>query len=265
MISKVLVALIDVMSAVAKIHLVFLLGWQDIKQRYRRSVLGPFWLTISMSIMIAMIGVIFGQALSIPIREYLPYLASGIIFWTFISTSIKEGSSSFIQSSGMIRQLALPLAIYPMRVLWRNIIILCHNIVILPVVVLFVGQEISVNIFWIIPGFILVIVNIFWISLLLGVCCTRFRDLPPIVASLIQVFFYLTPILWVPGSVRARVTAWIIDANPAYHLLELLRAPVLGYCPSILNWEVSLLFGILGSSFTLFFFGAYKKRIAYWV
>lgn len=265
MFSKILVALIDLMGAIEKNHLVFMLGWQDIKQRYRRSKLGPFWLTISMGVMITMIGIIFGQALSVPIEEYLPFIASGIILWTFISTSIKEGSSAFIQSAGMIRQLALPLSLYPLRILWRNIIILAHNMVIFPLVLLFVGKGVNINFFWIIPGFLLVLFNIFWLSLFLGICCTRFRDLPPIVASLIQVFFYLTPILWMPDSVRARVETWIVNTNPMYHLLELVRAPLLGNCPSVLSWEVALVSSLAGGIFALIFFGAYKKRIAYWI
>lgn len=265
MISKILIALTDLIEAIDKIYLALMLGWQDIKQRYRRSKLGPFWLTISMGIMISMIGVIFGQALSVPIRDYLPYIASGIIFWTFISTSIKEGSSSFIQSSGMIRQLALPLTLYPMRILWRNIVILGHNILIFPLVLLVVDGGINPNVLWIFPGFALLVLNIFWITLFLGICCTRFRDLPPIISSLIQVFFYLTPIIWMPGSVRARVAAWVVNTNPAYHLLELVRAPLLGYCPDLLSWKVASCMGLLGTLFVLIFFGTYKKRIAYWV
>ena len=85
MIAKILIALTDLIGALNKIHLALMLGWQDIKQRYRRSKLGPFWLTISMGIMITMIGIIFGQALSVPLKEYLPFVASGIIFWNFIS------------------------------------------------------------------------------------------------------------------------------------------------------------------------------------
>ena len=265
MLEKILVALIDLMGAINKIHLPLMLGWQDIKQRYRRSKLGPFWLTISMGVMITMIGIIFGQALKVPMHEYLPFVASGIIFWNFISTGINEGSSSFIRSAGMIRQLALPLSIYPMRVLWRNIVVLTHNLIILPLVLIVVGRTININLLWIIPGFLLLVVNIFWLSVFLGVCCTRFRDLPPIVASLVQVFFYLTPILWMPGAVNARVSAWIVNTNPAFHLLELVRAPILGFCPSVLNWTVALSLAVIGTSITLIFFGTYKKRIAYWI
>lgn len=265
MVKKILIALIDLMGTINKIGIALMLGWQDIRQRYRRSKLGPFWLTISMGIMISMIGVIFSQALSAPLKEYFPFIASGIIFWNFISSSINEGSSSFISSAGMIRQLALPLTLYPVRTLWRNIVVLGHNLIILPLILLIVGRAVNLNILWIIPGFILLILNIFWITVFLGVCCTRFRDLPPIISSLIQVFFYVTPIIWMPGAVNARVSTWIVNTNPAYHLLELVRAPILGYCPSTLSWGVATLSFILGSFITLWFFGCYKKRIAYWI
>lgn len=265
MIEKILLALIDLIGAINKIHLPLMLGWQDIKQRYRRSKLGPFWLTISMGIMITMIGIIFGQALKVPMYEYLPFVASGVIFWSFISSGINEGSSSFIHSAGMIRQLALPLSIYPIRVLWRNIVVLAHNFIILPLVLIVVGRTVNLNILWIVPGFLILVINVFWMSVFLGVCCTRFRDLPPIVASLVQVLFYLTPILWMPDAVNSRVSTWIVNTNPAFHLLELVRAPILGNCPSLLSWGVALGFAVIGTFITLIFFGTYKKRIAYWI
>lgn len=265
MISKILIALIDLMGAIDKIHLALMLGWQDIKQRYRRSKIGPFWLTISMGIMITMIGIIFGQAFAVSLEDYLPHVACGIIFWNFISSGINEGCTSYINASGMIRQLALPLTLYPIRILWRNIVVFGHNAVIIPLVLLVVGKTVNVNILWLIPGFLLLCINIFWLSVLLGVCCTRFRDLPPIIGSLVQVFFYLTPILWMPNTVNARVSSWIVNANPAYHFLELVRAPILGYCPSLFSWFLVLIVTIFGSLLALCFFGVYKKRIAYWI
>ena len=265
MLEKILVALIDLMGAINKIHLPLMLGWQDIKQRYRRSKLGPFWLTISMGIMITMIGYIFGQAMGLPRQEYLPFVATGMIFWAFISSGINEGSSSFINASGMIRQLSLPLSIYPLRTLWRNVVVLGHNLILLPIALAVAGRAINFNLLWIIPGFILLVLNIFWISVFLGVICTRYRDLPPIIGSLIQVFFYVTPIIWMPSGANSRVPSWILDFNPAYHLLELVRGPVLGYCPSLLSWGVALVSVIFGAIVTLIFYGTYKRRIAYWV
>lgn len=262
---SIFIAVDDFKECYIKSYLAFMLGWQDIKQRYRRSKLGPFWITISMGVMIAMIGLIFGQVMNNPMQEYLPFLAIGIIFWNFISSSVMEGGTSFIDGQGMIRQLNLPLTLYPTRVIWRNIIILGHNFLIVPVAMLVVGKGITWNLLWMIPGFVVLVVNVFWISLFLGVLCTRFRDMPQIVSSLLQVLFYLTPVIWMPGALTGKTKVMILDPNPVYHLIELVRAPILGQIPSLLNWTVSLSMCVCGLLISFAFFGSYRKRIAYWL
>lgn len=259
------VAIRDLQRSCEKIYLALMLGWQDIRQRYRRSKLGPFWLTISMGVMIGIIGIVFGQVLSSPMHEYLPFLATGIIIWTCFSTAVMEGSTAFIDAQGMIRQLNLPLSLYPIRVLWRNIVICGHNIIILPIVFLAVGKGISWSIFLLIPGFVVFIWNMMWISLLLGTFCTRFRDMPQIVNSLIQVFFYVTPIIWMPNALSVRSASLLVDPNPVYHIIQIVRLPILGEVPTLLDWTVSIGVAILGSVVALVFFGKYKKRIAYWL
>lgn len=265
MISEVCVAIADLKRSRQKLYLALMLGWQDIRQRYRRSKLGPFWLTISMGVMIGMIGIVFGQVLSTPMQEYLPFLATGIILWTCFSTGVMEGSTAFIDAQGMIRQLDLPLSLYPIRVLWRNVVICAHNVIILPLVFIVVGRGITLDIFWLIPGFVLFLWNMLWVSLLLGTFCTRFRDMPQIVNSLMQVFFYVTPIIWMPNALNPRSANLLVEPNPVYHLLQIVRAPILGQAPTSMNWIVSIGVALLGSLFALWFFGKYKKRIAYWL
>lgn len=259
------IAVNDLKRSQEKLYLALMLGWQDIKQRYRRSKLGPFWLTISMGVMIGIMGIVFGQVLNASMENYFPFLATGIILWTLFSSSVMEGSSSFIEAQGMIRQLNLPLSLYPIRVIWRNIVICGHNIVILPLVFLVIGKGISLEIFWLIPGFLCFLWNMLWLTLLLGTICARFRDMPQIVSSLMQIFFYVTPIIWMPGSLSPRSTSLLVEPNPVYHLIQLVRAPILGESPTALNWGVSIAMAILGSCLALWFFGKYKKRIAYWL
>lgn len=259
------VAFKDLVVAYRRRYLALMLGWQDIRQRYRRSTLGPFWLTISMGVMIGMIGLIFGQVLNSPMNEYLPYLSVGIILWTCFSTGVMEGVTCFIDSSGMIRQINLPLSIYPLRVLWRNTIVLFHNLLIIPFVFLFVGKGLQWHVLLLIPGCFLFLLNIFWISLLLGIFCTRFRDLPQIVNSVLQVFFYLTPILWLPNSLNKRSASLIVDTNPIYHLIQLVRAPLLGEIPASLSWVVGGVMACLGVLLSMFILGKYKNKISYWL
>ncbi len=257
--------LADVKAMLGSLSIALTLGWQDIRLRYRRSKIGPFWITISTGVMVAMIGIIFGQALSMPMQEYLPFLSTGLILWTFISSAINEGSSAFIEASGMIRQLAIPMSTYPVRVLVRNAVILGHNIIIIPIVLLIVGKPLTWNVLFLIPGFLIVVINVFWISLVSGILCTRFRDMPSIVSNIIQVFFYLTPIIWIPSALSPRTANLIVEPNPFYHLLEIIRGPVLGYCPSIFSWSVTILTAVVGLVLSFAFFGKFKDRIAYWV
>ncbi len=265
MINEIGIAITDLKRSREKLYLALMLGWQDIRQRYRRSKLGPFWLTISMGVMIGMIGLVFGQVLKSPMREYLPFLTIGIIFWTCFLTCVMEGSTVFIDAQGMIRQLNLPLTLYSYRVLWRNVIICGHNIIIVPLVFVFVGKPLSWEIFWFFPGFVVFLWNMLWISLFLGTLCTRFRDMPQIVNSLLQVFFYITPIMWMPTALNPRSASLFVTPNPVYHLLQIVREPLLGASPTLMNWTVSIVMAVLGTILSLWFFGKYKKRIAYWL
>ena len=258
-------ALQSIFTGIGQSSLAGILGWQDIKQRYRRSKVGPFWITISMGVMIASIGIIFGQIFNSPMREYLPFLAAGIIFWAFISGVINDGCFGFVAAEGMIKQLPIPLFVHIVRIVWRNVLILLHNLVILPVVMLVLGVPITLHIFLAVPGIALVLVNLTWIALLLGVVCTRFRDMPNIIASILQVAFYLTPIIWMPNLLPERAGTMLLDINPFYHLLEIIRLPFLGQLPNSISWLFALGMAVVGWTFTLMVFGRYQHHIAYWL
>lgn len=255
----------DITSAVRKYSLVGMLGWQDVRQRYRRSALGPFWLTISMGVMIGTIGIVFGQIFNSPMQEFLPFLAIGLILWGFVSSVVTEGCTGFIAAEGIIKQLPIPLFVHILRMIWRNILILAHNIVIFPLVLLAVGKPINLVAFVAIPGFLLALINLIWIALILAVICARYRDLPQIVSSVLQVVFYLTPIMWMPSLLPQRAGLYLLDLNPAYHLLEIIRSPLLGQLPTATNWVISLLLALIGWCMAIVMYGRYKRRIAYWL
>ena len=154
------VAWTDISAAIRRYPLVGMLGWQDVKQRYRRSALGPFWLTISMGVMIGTIGVVFGNIFKTPMAEFLPFLTVGMIVWTFMSSVIAEGCLGFVAAEGVIKQLPLPLFIHVLRVVWRNFLILAHNIVIFPIVLIAVGKPLSFEALLCLPGLFVVVLNL---------------------------------------------------------------------------------------------------------
>ena len=256
----------DVCASFSRSALIGTLGWQDVRQRYRRSALGPFWLTISMAIMIASIGVIFGKIFKSPVEEFFPFVTLGLILWGFISTVITDGCLGFVSAEGIIKQLAIPLPVHILRMMWRNVIIFAHNLVIFPIVLLLFQKTLGLEALFGILGFAILLANLFWISLLLGILCTRYRDIPQIVNSVIQVFFYLTPIMWLPSMFSDKTEGVILlTLNPFYHFIEIVRAPLIGDMPTALNWIISCGFVVVGWLVTLCVYGKYRARIAYWL
>ena len=259
------IALADIGAAIKRFGLVGVLGWSDVRQRYRRSSLGPFWITVSMGVMIATIGVVFGQIFKSPLQEFFPFLTVGTIVWGFISTVLSEGSTCLISAEAIVKQLPLPLSVHIMRMMWRNLIILAHNILIFPLVLVAVGKPLELVALVALPGLLLTLINLGWMALVLGILCARYRDLPQVVTSLLQVVFYLTPVIWLPTLLPARAGLYLLETNPFYHMLEVIRAPLLGHMPSATNWVVSIALAVVGWLATIVFFGRYKNRVAYWL
>lgn len=255
----------DVLSGFSRYSLVFMLGWQDVLQRYRRSALGPFWLTISMGVMIGSIGFVFGQIFNAPMKEFLPFLAVGLILWSFISTVITDGCTGFISAEQIIKQVPMPLFVHILRIIWRNMLILFHNMIIFPITLLIFGRSLEFSSVVAIFGLLLLVINLAWVSLTLGVLCARYRDLPQMISSALQVLFYLTPIIWMPSLLPDRAGMYLLDLNPIYHLLAIVREPLLGGTPTALNWQISIGMAVIGWSVTIAFYGRYKRRIAYWL
>ena len=256
----------DILSAARRADLAGTLGWQDVKQRYRRSKLGPFWLTISMGVLIGTLGLVFGGIFNIPMKEFLPFLAIGFMLWAYISTVINEGCTAFISADALIKQLPLPMFLHVLRVIWRNQIILAHNAVIIPLVFLAFLKPLEWVAFLSIIGLALNTLTLAWIALLAGVVCTRYRDLSQIVTSVLQIAFYVTPIVWMPSQLIGTRRGFIfLDANPLYHMIEIVRAPLLGSMPTMTNWLVSIAMAVFGWIFTLVIYGRYKNRISYWL
>jgi ABC-type polysaccharide/polyol phosphate export permease len=239
------------------------MGLQDIRKRYRRSVLGPFWLTISMGVMISAMGLVWGIIFNQQMDEYLPYLCAGFVMWGFISTLMIEGATAFIAAEGMIKQLNAPLSIYVYGVVWRNFVILLHNIWILFLVQLWFGKLPGWVALMSIPGIALLALNGMWVGLLLGVLSARFRDIPQIVANIVQVMFFVTPIIWRPSMMPER--AIILDVNPFYYALSIVRDPLLGTAPSVEHWLIMVAITICGWACALVVYSVYRWRLAYWV
>lgn len=258
-----ILSLADLKQSIASWRLWTLLGWLEIRQRYARSRLGPFWLTISMGVMISSLGVVYGTLFEQKLSEYLPYLASSIVLWGLFSQTVQDGSVAYINSSSYIRQMATPKLIYILQVVWRNLIVLAHNFVIIIALLLIFGVKSWETLPMFIPGLLLFIVNALWIAMVAGLLSARFRDLPQIIGALLQVAFYVTPILFRPDALTR--FAFIVEWNPLAYLIDVVRGPLIGHMPSALTWGIVIGMAAIGWPIALLLTGRFLKRIPYWV
>ena len=253
----------DIIQGAARWELWGTLGWHDIRQRYRLSLIGPLWLTLSTAVLVGSMGLLYSGLFRQPVLDYMPHLALGFIVWGLISNLILESCSAFVSAKAVIQQVKSPLSVHVFRVVWRNFIVFAHNFLV------YIGVAVTLAI-WpgptallAIPGLFLLCVNGLWTGLLLGLLCARFRDIPSLVANIVQVLFFLTPIIWKADQVGHHIM--LVKLNPFFHIVEIVRLPLLGQVPDWTSWAATIVVTLAGWATTLVLYARFRSRIAYWV
>jgi len=256
-------ALDDMINGILNWRIWLTLGWQDIRLRYRRSLLGPFWITISMAITIYTMGFLYGNIFKMDLQHYFPFLATGIITWALISTTISESTSALIEASNYIRQIKLPFIVFILRILVRNLIIFVHNLVVLVPCMVSCHVPVGFQSLALFPSLLIIIITGVGFGLSLGMLGARFRDINQLVASVIQVFFFLTPIIWDPQTLAERYH-FIVKINPFAQFVNLVRAPLLGTLPTAYDYTITISIALIGIVFMFCIFARARHRIIYW-
>lgn len=253
----------DFKKATAQYRVWFHLGWVEVKQRYRRSVIGPWWISLSMLIFILMMGIVFSRLFHQSLSEYVPFFSAGFLFWTFISSSVVEAVEIFKSNGGFIKQINLPFNLYVLKHLVRLVICLMHNAVVYVLVCVFFKLNPGWALFLVIPGFFLLLLNVYWICFIVALLCARFRDMVPIITSCVQIAFFITPISWMPRLLDQNPS--ILKFNPLVYLLDVVRSPLLGTIPSMTSWIVVSEMAVCGLVINFIVFSLVRTRIPFWV
>ncbi len=257
-------ALQDIWTGVNAWRLWTLFGYNDVKMRYRRSKLGPFWASLSMGIQVLVTGFVMSYLFHMTLQRYLPYICIGLIIWSFLTTIISEGATAFISSSELILQVKRPLFVYLLQVVWRNIIVGAHTVVIFFVVAFLFGLFPGPTYVLAIPGLALFLLNCVWAVGVVAILSTRFRDIPLIVTNAFMALFWLTPVVYELDQLSGMMKR-LVSFNPLYHVLEVFRAPLLLVEPTAANWLVAIGTAVFGWAFLFLLFARTRKRIPFWL
>jgi lipopolysaccharide transport system permease protein len=239
------------------------LGWLDIRLRYRGSILGPFWLTLSTAVMVGSLGILYSVLFHIDMHEYLPFLALSQVLWFFLSGLVSEACTCFTQAEGMIRSVRMPFFLHAQRTLVRNALVLAHNIVVIVAVDIIFSVWPGWHALLVLPAIIVWIIDGLAVCLLLGAFCARFRDIGPIVGSIMQIAFFLTPVIWQPEQLGRH--AVLLPLNPFFAVFDIVRSPLLGKLPTPEAWLAAVLYSVLLCGVSWFLFVRARGRLAFWI
>jgi lipopolysaccharide transport system permease protein len=240
------------------------LSWEDIARQYRRSFLGPIWITLNTTLFIIVFGLIGAQLFNTPATHYLPYLCVGHILFSFLSLAANEGCQAFMQAEPFLKQAPFPKFAFVFRVVWRNLLMLLHNVPVMFLVLALTSGLSTIRPLWLMLGIVLLVLFTVLGVAILGLVAARFRDVPMIVSSTMQIAFFVTPVMWRPEQLTQRAQL-ATQLNPLAAILELVRAPLMGSQPS--NEALLLALATIGC-LLLVCAGLYtlaRRRIAYWI
>jgi ABC-type polysaccharide/polyol phosphate export permease len=226
-------------------------------------VLGPFWISISMAALVLGIGLLYSQVMHQPFKEYLYYLASGFLVWNFMAALLNEGCNIVVEAESHLRSVPIPTPVLAARMVYRNLVIFLHNALVIGVMVLLFGKTLTTSAAIAPLGVLVILLIGYFGAIALGPICARFRDIAQVIANVLQVAFFLSPIMWGMSGSDAR--SIVKDANPFYHLLEIVRAPLLGEWPTPVNWIVSIVILAFAFVAALATLAATRRRIYLWL
>lgn len=237
----------------------------ELRRRYRRTLLGPFWTTLSLAVYIGSMGIVFSYLWKIDLKNFLPYFSSGFICWVLCSTIITESCSVFVTADSLIKQIPLPYSTFAWLVVCRNLLILAHHAIFYLLIIMIMKVPINLNVIFFVPGIFLVSITGFWMSLMMGLICTRYRDLLQIVNTFLQIVMFVTPIFWAPTQMGGLRSTLFVNCNPVYHYINVIRAPLLGNAPTFINWVVVLSITLILAVIAFWFFAKHQRKLVFWI
>lgn len=249
--------------SLSKLHLILALSWGEIKVRYARSVIGPFWLVLATAISALGLGYVWSIIFNQDKATFIPSLCIGLIIWQFLSSCVLEAPNCFIANSSILKNTLNPLLIFPAIMMLKNFIIFAHNFVIILFVFLMYTPDINVNTLLIVPGLLLVIANLLCIIFILAILGARFRDLSPALNSFMTIVFFLTPVIYRPEKLG--IKQYLVWLNPFTYLISLIRDPLTGIASPFFVYVVTTISLIVGILVVVRLLQKYRFRVVYWL
>lgn len=255
---------IDCKKSFSKWRVFTYLGTQDVRGRYQRTKLGLLWPFMTISVWVLGVGTIYGSLFNQDLTSFLPYLASGFVLWGFIQTSMVEGCSSYLSAAGYIKQFNFPTTVYVLRTLVSSFFNFLITIPILFLILLYFGLDFGFGTLWAFVGVFIVTIITFFHILLFSSITLYVKDFPHLLSALLQLMFFITPIIFTVDMLKQKGLDFIYSYNPFYYMIEVIRYPLLNNSNAgLYDYIVCGVYLLIIAPFSIFVSAILKKNLVY--
>ena len=253
----------DMGEGLALYHVWLYQAYHEVSSKYKRTVLGSVWISGAMLATSIALAIVMGGIQGQSLPDILPYIMGGILCFALPAYILNEAPDVYINSANIIKNHAHPFTYYTFESVSRTFIIFFHNILAFYLVILLL-QKAAIPHWSLLPGLVLVFANcVFW-GPLISMIASRFRDMRYLLPFLNQIVFFITPVFW-PYT---KVVGWrshLVNFNPFFGLMEMIRSPLLGSAPPEIVWILGASSLGVGAVLWFLFFSLFRGRIAFWV
>lgn len=242
-------------------------AWLSFAVKYRTSHAGWLWMLAGPAVFIFIIGPLFVRFSHVDVSVFIPHMAVGIVIFTYISTMITGSTSLYRSNKNLLLQGKRFYPLIPLIFIAKAVINFSVTSILIVIVVYYYEVELTAQIFYLIPALLLMLIHSIWISIVFGAMGARYHDFGEAMGAIMRVAFLATPIIWMPNAegVRGATMSTYLAVNPIYHVLEPVRAAILGYSAPELNWIVSSIAACAGMIVATFVYKRYSQRIVMWM
>lgn len=245
------------------LRLTLAMAINELNQRYKRTILGRWWIALTFAFFVTVKIVIFSTLNDVSLPFFATYLALGFLAFRFISLSITGGASVFVSSQNWIKTETLPLPVYLIAFTMKSIIMGAYMAIVALAVCFFMGYGNGLGLLWLSISTVIFAINCMWVSCFLGMITARYRDIAQLLQTLMQVALFATPILWVPTETGIR--SFLALYNPLSHYLAILRQPLMEGTIPWLSVSVVAVITVLGCLIALLVYRRTHNRLVYWI
>ena len=246
-----------------EVALAWYFAWSDTHARYKRSILGPFWLVLSTIIGVGGLGLVWSELLHVDRATFLPMLTIGLVVWQLISGCITAAANVFHAKASIIKNIRTPALRISLQLLFSQVVNFLHNLVIILLVLVLFPAHLSITCLLSVIGLVLVLANLLWVIQVIGFLGARYRDFDPLIGSVMPLLFFLSPVLFRSRDLGSM--SFLMAFNPIAYWIEIVRDPLLGGVPSMWHYAVTIGMALFGWAFALTLTKAKAHRLPFWV